>query len=426
LLITLDTQRADHCSMHGYPRATTPHLDEIATQGAMFAAAYTPTPTTGPSHASLFTSSYPLVHGVLKNGYPLTPEQTTLAEMLQHAGYATAAVVSTYALANRFGYGQGYAYYDDEFVPAEASILLPEWEGNQLEGSGFDRRGDATTARAIRWLASARDKAPFFLWVHYYDPHEPYDPPKGYRRLFAGRGGSRRTLLERATAAYDAEIRFADDQIGRLIDEHDRTVGAAGTLLIIATDHGEGLMQHGWMRHGVNLYEELVRTLLVFRWPGRIAGGRRFTEPVSLIDVTPTVLTLLGIVPDDVRFQGIDLSPALLHGAALPMDRPVYFQRRVYKEGDRHGRHVAGEMYGLRLRNWKYIEAPAQQSWELFDLAADPAETTSLRETEPATASALADLLHAWIADAAGGRTRVEQSVSAEDAARLRALGYVD
>src|SRR5207237_3750230 len=185
----------------------------------------------------------------------------------------------------------GFSAYDDAFTPGEASIVMSEWEGQHVDSPAFDRRADATTARALRWLSAAPRGRPLFLWVHYYDPHQPYDPPAPFRDAFQPAAGSGRSSFERDVAAYDGEIRFADEALGRLIDAVDEVVGADRTIIVVASDHGEGLMQHGWMGHGAHLYEELVRAILVVRAPG-VDGGRRCAAPVGLIDVAPTILAL--------------------------------------------------------------------------------------------------------------------------------------
>jgi arylsulfatase A-like enzyme len=422
-LITIDTQRADHTSAYGYDRRTTPHLDEIAGQGALFWSAYTPTPTTGPSHATLFTSTYPAVHGVRKNGHALPASLTTLAQVLNDAGYQTAGIISAFPLAERFGYRRGFDFYDDDFAAADASIFLKEWEGHRLPEPSYDRRGDATTSRAVRWLEAAATGAPFFLWVHYYDPHEPYEPPLSYGDLFAASALAGPPWLARAVSDYDAEIRFADDQVGRLVHTLDRIAGAANNLIVIATDHGEGLMQHGLMAHGENLYEELVRVVLLFRWEGHIGARQRFSAPVGLIDVAPTVLSLLGLSGAERGFEGIDLSPALLDGTGPPPDRPLYFQRRPYERGDGTETGSVGSMFAIRAGRWKYIEAPEEDRRELFDLSIDPQETRNLRERHQDEAARLGELLRRWVARAP---SLPAQAVADDDAAGLRALGYVD
>jgi arylsulfatase A-like enzyme len=219
----------------------------------------------------------------------------------------------------------------------------------------------------------------------------PRDPGTrdGHARTLAP-GGVRR--VRRSTLAYDAEIRFVDDQIGRLVGHFDRTFGAGRTLVIVATDHGEGLMQRGWMAHGVHLHEELVRVALVMRWPAHLAPGLRLTAPVGLIDVAPTILALLELPP--MPAQGEDLSPALLRYAEIPADRALYFERPPYDGSHRRGWDVSRPMFGIRRGQWKYIQTG--DAGALFELETDPREAHDRRDTDVITAEGLAADLRAW------------------------------
>ena len=213
VLITIDTLRADHCSAYGYAFDTTPRLEQLAREGARVETAYVPMPSTGPAHASLFTSRYPLAHQVLKNGHVLANEYPVLAEVLGGAGYRTAAFVSSFVLDDRFGYGQGFDSYDDDFRGADSSYQdMQLWEGIEVPGE-FDRRAHETTDRAISWLRENGRRGGFFLWVHYMDPHEPYDPPEPWRTKYVEPAMGRRNL-RRAVALYDAEIAFTDREAG--------------------------------------------------------------------------------------------------------------------------------------------------------------------------------------------------------------------
>jgi len=421
VLLTLDTTRGDHCSFLGYPRETTPRLAAVAREGASFIAAYTPTPSTAPSHATFLTGTHPRTHGVLRNGWSLGPEAATLAETLAMDGYVAGAIVSAFPLERRFGFAQGFGHYDDEFPRDGASFDPREFDGIPLD-QGFDRRAQATTDRALRWVATVPRNRPMLLWVHYYDPHAPYDPPPRHRGLFPPVGTG---PLARKVARYDAEIHFADDEIGRLLDGVDRMRSLEHALLVVATDHGEGLMQHGWLEHGVDLYEEQVRVALLLRWPARIVPAQAPAAPVTLTDVAPTVLGLLGLPPGAMRLEGRDLSPLLVRGEEVPPERALFFQRRFYTTTERAERPVAqGDMTAVRAGRWKYVEAPEQGVRQLFDLAADPGETRDLVGQLPARANELAALLHTWH-EAPGGRVTAEQPISDDDRKRLRALGYL-
>jgi arylsulfatase A-like enzyme len=223
------------------------------------------------------------------------------------------------------------------------------------------------------------------------------------------------------TLAYDAEIRFVDDQIARLAGHLDDSLGREHTLVIVATDHGEGLMQRGWMAHGVHLHEELVRAALIMRWPARLPAGRRVSAPVGLIDVAPTVLTLLGLGP--MRAEAESLSAALRPDGTPPPDRALFFQRRPYARPEYRGWDVGDPMFAVRRGRWKYVETGG--SGELFDLAADPGETRNVRDGHRGIAATLAAELRAW-RDRVDGRRPTPQPISPEESARLRALGYVE
>lgn len=422
LLITIDTLRNDHCSVSGYARRTTPRLEALAREGARLALAYAPCATTGPSHASMFTSLYPITHGLVKNGSNLDPKFPTLAGTLRQRGYATAAVVSSFVLDSKFGYDHGFETYDDRFAVEGSTTHQERFEGHEVVG-GFDQRADVATRKAVGALGElARARRPFFLFVHYFDPHSPYAPPPGW----AGRFASRDTATDELAATierYDEEIAFADHEIGRLLDalrdlglEHD-------TLVVLAGDHGEGLMQHGHMEHGVHIYEEAVRVPLMFRLPGRIAAGRVLSEPVELLDVFPTVLQLTGAEPMS-GLQGRSLADALAGRAALDPRRAIHLHRRHYVPGMLGNIPVAGEKFGLRLGPWKYIEGEEEGTRELFNLDDDPGERVNRFDSSPDVAERLRTSLQAW--KDAFDRNRMPGSVSPEDRERLRALGYTD
>jgi arylsulfatase A-like enzyme len=435
VLVTIDTLRADHCSVYGYPVDTTPRLEALAREGARVETAYAPMPSTGPSHASLFTSRYPLAHGVLKNGHVLSDRYPVLAEVLHGAGYRTAAFVSSFVLDDRFGYGQGFDSYDDDFRGADSSYHgVQVWEGLEVPGE-FDRRAHETTDRAISWLRGNGSRGGFFLWVHYMDPHEPYDPPEPWRTKYVKPGMKRRNL-RRAVALYDAEVAFTDHQLGRLLDELDGISPPEATLVVVTADHGEGLFDHGFMGHGAILYEETLRVPLLVRWRGRIPAGSLIQGPVELVDVMPTILGLAGISPGELLLQGRDLTAALTTGAALDPRHRVFFQRRLYEkkrvpvfpvDGVVFGRplRVDGEKYAVRLGGWKYIEAPAEGTRELYDLRSDPGERDNLFSRHRELADELADKIEEWRSEQDGLALAPSQEAGEEELERLRSVGYV-
>jgi arylsulfatase A-like enzyme len=427
LLVSLDTTRADHVSAYGYRRPTTPRLDALLPTSVRFEAAYAPMATTLPSHATLFTSLHPRSHGVLKNGQTLGEGAETLAGALADAGWRTSGVVSSYVLHRRFGPAQGFGDWEDHFGEKPCKMLGKNWEGRDLD-EAFCRRGSDTRDRAIEWLesngylsADRRPEEPFFLFVHLFDAHNPFVPPPEDAALFPVEGDAP-SDLDREIAAYDGEIHYADARVGEILDR----LSAAGilddTLVVVFGDHGEGLMQHGWMNHGMTIYEEAVRVPLVVRWPGRIRGGRSIAAPVALVDLAPTLLDLLGIDGALPKRQGRSLAPALAGDAALDPLHPVFLQRRLYEVEKLRGVAVRGTKLAVRVGTLKYLEAPAEGTRELYDLSTDPGELVNLAASRVGDAKRLQTMLAEWLRRTPQANAG---SVSSEDAERLRALGYV-
>jgi len=424
LLVTLDTTRADHTSAYGYERPTTPRLEALAREGVRFDAAYAPMATTLPSHAALFTAELPRTLGITKNGAVLPDEHHTLAERLEDAGYRTAAFVSSFPVDRAFGLDQGFEVYDDDFTDGSCPTKIEEWEGFDID-HGFCRRGAATTERALAWLGyggylkgARSEEPPFFVWVHYFDPHAPYRPAEEDARLFP-------TVIDgwltTKTAAYDGEIHYMDRALGDLLDRLEDAGRLDDTVVVVAADHGEGLMQHGHMHHSLQIYEEDVRVPLIVRWPQRLRGGRTISEPVQLTDLSPTLLELAGL-PLARAGVGRSLAAALVDAAPLDAERPIFLQRREYAEPIVSGHEVRGEKLGVRRGRWKYIEAREEGTAELFDLDTDPYEQRNLAESEPEIRAELVEELRQW-ASGTGRPALPEVDPKAEK--RLRALGYV-
>jgi arylsulfatase A-like enzyme len=433
VLITLDTTRADHTSAYGYRRPTTPRLDRLAREGVRFAAAYAPMATTLPSHATMFTGRLPRTLGVLKNGQVVPESTTTLAELLAEKGYRTAAFVSSFPVHRQFGLAQGFSAFDDDFAGGDCPMALEEWEGFDVK-QGFCRRGDRTVERAAAWLEAngylgprRKDQPPLFLWVHLFDPHAPYAPPEADAALFPARrkpkASAKAAWLAEKIAAYDGEIHFMDRVVGDLLDRLERAGRSDDTLLVIAGDHGEGLMQHGWMHHSLLLYEEDVRVPLLVRWPRRVHASRLIEESVQLADLTPTLVELAGAAPSAVSgSDGTSLARVLTEGARPDPERPAFLQRRQYDEPIVEGVRVRGEKLALRRGRWKYIEARDEGTAELYDLEKDPGETRNLATAHPGETARLSAELRRWQAST---KAPTLPPVSDEASKRLRALGYV-
>jgi arylsulfatase A-like enzyme/tetratricopeptide (TPR) repeat protein len=393
LLITLDTTRADHLGCYGYAEARTPYLDALAREGVRFDRAYAPVPLTLPSHVSLLSGLYPVAHGVRNNGHDLGPGIVTLAQVLKDRGFATAAFVSSFSVDSRFGLDRGFDVYDDTFEAAQP-----------LKGANAERRAESTFARFSRWLAGV-GPARFFAWVHYYDPHLPYDPPSPYREGAADR-------------PYDGEIAYMDRYVGAVREALEERGLLDKTLIVVAGDHGEGLGDKVERGHGIFLYEETLRVPLLFHGRNVFPRPRVVESAVRLIDVAPTVLELLGLGPEAENMQGQSLVPWIRGRSSADLDVLIetFYPRENFGWS---------ELVGWIARGWKLIQSPRP---ELFDLRADPGERTNLFGSEAAKARGLARDLEQGILRLARepGAPGGDAQTRAADRERLRSLGYVN
>jgi len=360
-------------------RNATPVIDRIAAEGFRFAAAVAPVPLTHPSHSAILTGMLPRRLGLRDNGQVLPPGPKTLAEVLHGRGYATAAFVSGYPLDSAFGLDRGFGLYDDALTRAGGA------EGD------LERPAAATAAAAAAWIRSAR--GPWMAWVHFYDPHYPYEPPAEYRKP-GPRGG------------YDGEVAYVDRALATVLAAVE---GKGEVLTVFAGDHGESLGEHGEGTHGFFVYESTVRVPLIVRFPGHVPPGAG-SAPARLVDVTPTVLDLLG-VPPLPGIDGISLGPVLA-GRRAP-DEPAYIE--TYQPWVSYG---WSPLRAVRHRGYKLIDAPRP---ELYAIETDPAEERNLIEADPARAAELRRLLDLAVAlPAVTSRTLTDPDALA----RLRALGY--
>jgi arylsulfatase A-like enzyme len=376
LLVTIDTLRADRIGAYGDSAARTPTIDGLARAGVLFEAAYAAAPITLPSHATLLTGLLPPAHGVRGNGsFVLGPGPRTLAETLKARGLGTAAFVGAFPLARRFGLARGFDHYDDAFERAPGlHFEFPE------------RRADAVVAAASRWLAAR--PGPVFVWVHLYDPHAPYDPPAAFR----------------GADAYRGEIAFADSALGGLLTAWDARPGAS--VVLLTADHGEAFGEHDEESHSLFVYDTTLRVPLVVRGPG-LPAGRRVTAPAGLVDVAATVADLAGAAP----LPGTSLRSQW--GPAATAPGPLYAETLAPKLD-----FGWSDLRSWRDGRYKLIRAPKP---ELYDVAADPGETTNLLGREPARAQQMGAALEAALAKDVA-RPVAEDPEAAE---RLRSLGYV-
>ncbi len=390
VLVTLDTTRADRLGCYGYAQARTPIIDGLAARGVRFADAVSAAPMTLPSHATILTGLLPPNHGVRENGeFVLGAEQATLAEVLSSEGYATAAFVSAFVLDARFGLDQGFERYDDALA------------GGAAYGDFNERSAADVTDAATTWLRARSSEQPFLLWVHYFDPHFPYEPPAAVA----------------AGEPYDGEIASVDRELGRLVTTLEDADLLDRTVFLLVADHGESLGEHGESTHGMLLYDAVMRVPLILSVPGLLDGGTVVADGVAAtMDIVPTLCDLLGVRDTTARDGTSLLQPGWKQGRSVYMEALApYFESGW------------SPLYGLRRHEDKFVLAPSS---EYYDLAKDPDERNNLygasdrRPEWSALETRLDGLLGDWPTIQAVAASSVPLDPAAT--ARLEALGYVD
>lgn len=405
LLITVDTVRADHVGCYGARNIKTPAMDALAAQGVHFDDALTPVPITLPAHVAILSGTYPMWNGVRDfTSSPLRPGVGMIAEAFERQGYATAAFVSAFVLDSSWGFKRGFETYDDQFDPHQFETRNP---GN------IQRRAGETVDRLLAWFktynARTAESKPFFVWLHLYDPHSPYDPPEPFHTRYAGH-------------LYDGEIAYADSQLGRLFDELHKTGAYDRTLIVLLSDHGESLGEHGEDEHGFFIYRSTLRVPLIIKLPrsARTKDEARVVHaPVGTIDVAPTLLELAHIQdPLNRQFQGRSLAPLAL-GQSATSERPVYSES--FYSRDSFG---WSPLRSVSTSQYQYIAAPHA---ELYDNARDPGQRHNVYEQHSADTAGLRDQLQdierRYTDNTASSNPA--SSLPPETVEKLRSLGYV-
>jgi len=392
VLVTIDTLRADRLHCYGNREIETPSLDALAQRGVLFENAVAQAPLTPPSHASIFTGTNPNVHHVRNTGgFALPSSSVTLATILKAQGWDTAAFVGAAVLKKASGFAHGFDVYDDQMPKPEKSADEREYP---------ERRAGIVVDHALNWLQSQSGR-PFFVWVHLYDPHEPYDPPAPFREKY------RKNL-------YDGEVAYSDQQVGRFLDAVGRKSPADKTLVVVLADHGESLGEHGEFNHGVFLYDATLRIPFLLSGPG-VPGGVRVTQQTRTIDVLPTILALLGGKPP-ASCQGVSLTPVFSGGTVATT---YSYEETLYPKMNMGW----AELRGIRTARWKYVHAPRP---ELYDLAQDPGETTNVIEAHPKEFQELEARLKMLNSAGANGVEKVATSqVDEHTLDQLKSLGYL-
>jgi arylsulfatase A-like enzyme len=421
MIIGVDTLRRDHLGCYGYERDTSPNIDRLAARSVLFEDAVAPSPWTLPSFVSAFTSLYPAQHeaGQLHNmetgsfGKRVSPSCPSLAMMLLKQGYSTGAVINAPALAPELGLDRGFEFYS----------VTPGWD---------KRRADATTQEALNWI-DATSGGPFFIFVHYFDPHLPYEPPAPYDTIFdPDYRGSVSVPFERESfhqmwdalsreddphtlrdwdhirAIYDGEIRFTDEAVGDLLEGLDERGLRENTLIVFLSDHGEEFYDHRGFGHGHTLYDEIIKVPLTFSLAGKLPESKRISQQVRLLDLVPTILDLLGIRPW-THLEGTSLRPLMVETGDLDSGGSSLLPHQVaYSEAMLYGT----EKKSVTARPWKLLYDTVTQEVMLFNLSNDPGEYTNLADKEPETKGLLEEMLlktllatsDTWYVEVAGGK----------------------
>jgi len=401
VLVSLDTLRARSLSALGRKIETSPFFDALAREGTLFEHAFTTYSNTLGSHMSMLTGLWPRSHGVVEGGRLLSPRKETLAERMRTAGYETAAFTEDALLSGAVGFRRGFARYSEN-------------KDVKLGGGASEETFDA----ALAWAESHVD-VPFFLFIHTYEVHAPYAPVQPYASMFDDQPAGDRRL-------YEQEIRYLDDQLRRLVDQLDRLLTPERLLLVITADHGEEFYEHGRALHA-QLFDEVMHVPLLFRWPGVVPEDLRVSQPVSLVDISPTILDLAGVHPGSVT-DGMSLTPLFKDGGTA--HRAVVFGEAP-ASGPMPGREFVG-----RTATHKCMIQEGEEEGRCFDLVRDPREKSPLRPDHDEQTSALHDEVLAY----RRGAPEIEQKgtrppspaphdseeIDPKRQEKLRALGYVE
>ncbi|HEX2642837.1 MAG TPA: sulfatase-like hydrolase/transferase, partial [Thermoanaerobaculia bacterium] len=388
IVISIDTLRADRLPAYGYRKVETPALDRFRADAILCERAYSHYPMTLPSHVSILTGQLPPVHGVRDNvGYPLkAAEHPYLPRLLKQAGYETGAAVSSYVLRGETGLAEGFDFYDDHFQAAPGATA-----------DTVQRRGDDTARAALDWIRGRAGK-PFFFFFHIYEPHFPYEPQEPFAARYADR--------------YDGEVATADRIVGDFLEELRRLGIYDKALIVVLSDHGEGLGDHGEYQHAIFVYRETIQVPLLIKLPGARQGGSTVQATTQLADVFPTVADALGLdLPKNQNLAGASILGLLKEGGQTAPDRQVYsesYYARIH--------YGWSELTALRQGRHTYIDAPEP---ELYDTAADPGETRNVLTQDRRTYGAMRQALRGLQRPLAP-----PSEIDAETREKLSALGY--
>jgi arylsulfatase A-like enzyme len=420
LLISIDTLRADHLGCYGY-RKKTPYIDLIAAKSFVFESMFTTSSTTTPAHVSLLTALYPRD---CRNGYYLRDSVTTMAEIFSENGYFCLAFVSALPLDVRFNLDQGFSYYDSDFSGCRGSIHLQDNRWFAHDYKVFDRNAGETTQKVISTLRKRKLSTPYFLWIHYYDPHLPYQPPVGYydtdrvtRSTFPYYFQPSKSDLESLNELYDGEIQFVDHQLKKLIDGLKELGAYDNTILVIVSDHGENLYEHdNFLDHSQVVYDTVMWIPCLIFLPG--CQGKRIDDIVSIMDIMPTLLDLGGIT--NKGFEGRSLI-VLMEG-----DSPVPVRTYVTCETNDFDVKQEEQTIAVRTKRMKYIYNNWKRGGNLFfNLQEDPREKQPMLNLVGTRAKELTYFYQEWRGRYKTGQMSAKFELDKETKEALKSLGYL-
>jgi len=442
IFISLDTTRPDHIGCYGNPWISTPNLDRLAGESILFTQYMTVVPTTLPSHTSLFTGKYPHHHGNPQNGYMVNKDNVMLTEILKGAGYQTLGFIGSFALDSRFDFAQGFDYYDQSYERFVGEGKFTEHE----------RSAQSVTRSVINRLNSMPAEDPLFLFVHYFDPHKPFEPPPPYDHMYLWEGADKSSpgegitvsyscphslsdenwqLSKQAALGYAGEISYMDHHLGELLTYLQQKGILDNAILVVTSDHGENFWEHmPYFHHGTSLYQTSMHAVCMIRLPDAQQGGTVVNLPLSSIDILPAVLAYLDLpAPDGIDGRRFDVNRC----AATIGDRVVYGQATLtspWKVPDvSSGWQHTNKARCVRSGNLVYMETPYASREELYDLSSDPYEQNNLMGSPTSqiasVARGLKQKLETWVASADPLESFPEKARREETVEKLKALGYL-
>lgn len=477
VLISIDTTRADFIGCYGNKLISTPNIDHLAQQGVLFENYYSTVNTTLAAHSSIFTGLYPRNHGVGRNSMRLNQKNLTLAEYLSAKDYKTAAFIGSYALASVFGINQGFATFDEAFIGDPGQYIAKDMQAKNVENKSFEwlvtkenvghimRSAEEVNRSFFQWLPQNKQHK-FFAFVHYYDPHFPYDPPEQWSKRHISQIPPDTPMTQEAREPleslfqtqikpvdgfrpedmdtlelpdyarallklYLSEIEYADHAVGQILEELKKEGLDSKTIVIVTADHGENLVDHSqfnsFFRHGFLPHESETHIPLIISCPGVLPAGHRIERTASEVDVFPTLLNFLGFKAPAV--DGINLLPDLFSDTGKS-DRPIFSESsQPHAKFDKNIRNLEWvndlNAASVRVEDYKYINVPMMNFDGVFQIADDPVESHNLAGKEPDVMKSLQSRLTQWRSKALTGNVDTSFELTDEEREKLQSLGYV-